>query len=245
MIEEMTDAELLQWRCQRALGEVSELAMHVRSLIVPGNGQGERGEEDPRERAPLRVTPTDAADHLFANLLLWLDYWCEQFEVIAPVSSSVAWSNYREVQGFRAGTSVEDAGRLAGKVAAALLALEPSIATHGQGSVYHGEIVRLVGEVRGRFPMEQRKPRPAAPRACPTCKRFEVRADWWGVDVTDVEVKCGHCGWRPEGDVRALSGWLEPVEVDRRVEPFDPSNPFHEGLRAPVRSTHDSERSAD
>lgn len=240
--EDMTDAEVLEWRCSRALGEVAELAAHVRSLIVPGNGQGERGEEDPRERAPLRVTPTDAADHLFANLLLWLDYWCEQFDVVAPVSASVAWSNYREVQGYRAGTSVEDAARLAGKVARALLAQASSIRGHDQGPVYHSEIVRLVGEVRGRFPMEQRAPRPAVARACPRCGEREVRADWWGVDVADVQVACGACGWSPGVDYRALVGWLEPVEeTGRRLEVFDPANPFHAGLR-PSASVEEADR---
>lgn len=237
---ERTEAELLEWRCVRALGEVAELAMHVRSLIVPGNGQGERGEEDPRERAPLRVTPTDAADNLFANLLLWLDYWCEELDVATPVSARVAWSNYREVQGFRAGTSVEDAGRLAGKVATALKALSEGIRGHQQGGVYHSEIVRLVGELRGQFPLEQRKQREASARPCPTCKHFEVRADWFGVDRGDVEVRCSQCGWRAEADYKTLMGWIEPVERERRLEPFDPGNPFHEGLRAPVRSSHDS-----
>ena len=240
MIEEQserTEAEILEWRCSRALGEAAELAMHVRSLIVPGNGQGERGEEDPRERAPLRVTPTDAADHLFANLLLWLDYWCEELGQAMPVSASVAWSNYREVQGFRAGTSVEDASRLVGKVAGALLSMDVMIGRHPQGGVYHVEIVRLVGELRGQFPLEQRKQRPASARPCPTCKQFEVRADWWGVDKGDVEVRCSHCGWRADADYKALMAWIEPEERERRVEPFDPGNPFHEGLRTTVRGT--------
>lgn len=242
---ERTEAEILEWRCMRALGEAAELAMHVRSLIVPGNGQGERGEEDPRERAPLRITPTDAADNLFANLLLWLDYWCEELGQAMPVSASVAWSNYREVQGFRAGTSVEDASRLVGYVTGALRSMAAGIAMHGQGGVYHLEIVRLVGEVRGQFPLEQRKQRAASARPCPTCGELEVRADWYGVDDTDVEVKCGHCGWKSDADYKALMTWLEPEKPKRRLEPFDPANPFHEGLRAPVRSTHDSERSTN
>ena len=112
MVEERTEAELLAWRCQKALRAAPELAMHVRSLIVPGNGQGERGEEDPRLRAPLRLTPADAADHLFANLLLWVDYWCEELGEGMPVRASFVWSNFREVQGFRAGTSNEQASKL-------------------------------------------------------------------------------------------------------------------------------------
>lgn len=238
--DERSEAEVLAWRCDRALREAPEIAMHVRSLIVPGNGQGERGEEDPRERAPLRVTPTDAADNLFANLLLWLDYWCEELGQATPLPASVAWSNYREVQGFRAGTSVEDASRLVGKVTAALRSMAEGIALHGQGGVYHVEIVRLIGELRGQFPLEQRKVRPAHARPCPNCKEAEVRADWWGVDDTDVEVKCGACGWKSDADYKALMTWLVPVKGERVLEPFDPGNPFHEGLRASVRSSPDS-----
>lgn len=243
-VEERTEAELLAWRCDRALKDAPELAMHVRSLIVPGNGQGERGEEDPRERAPLRVTPTDAADNLFANLLLWLDYWCEELGQGNPLPASVAWSNYREVQGFRAGTGVQAAGRLVGKVTGALLALGDGIARHGQGGVYQVEIVRLVGEVRAQFPVQERAKRPVSARACPRCGEFEVRADWWGVDRGDVEVFCSLCGWRADVDrrtYRELMTWIEPEETERRVEPFDPSNPFHEGLRASVRSSPISE----
>ncbi len=240
-VEERTEAEVLEWRCSRALREAPELTMHVRSLMVPGNGQGERGEEDPRERAPLRVTPTDVADHLFANLLLWVDYWAEELGEAVPVSASVAWSNYREVQGFRAGTSAEAAAALTARLTRCLESWSVGISRHAQGGVYHSEIVRLVGGVRGMFPLEARPERPVSPRACPTCGEYEVRADWWGVDVGDVEVRCSHCGWRADEDYRSLMAWIEaPDREARRVEDFDPTNPAHVALRS-ERDLHISE----
>lgn len=233
MVVERTEAELLEWRCTRALREAPELAMHVRSLMVPGTGQGERGEEDPRARLPMRVTPTDTADHLFANLLLWVDYWGEQLGRVSSVPAAVAWSNFREVQGFRAGTTAEGAGKLTGRVTRCLLDWSGEIARHAQGGVYHSEIVRLVGEVRGMFPLEVRPDRPVSPRPCPQCGEREVRADWWGVDRGDVEVRCLSCGWRAEEDYRALMAWIEPKEQEARsVEDFDPRNPAHAALRA-------------
>lgn len=231
MVVERAEAEVLEWRCTRALREAPELVMHVRSLIVPGNGQGERGEEDPRERAPLRVTPTDTADHMFANLLLWVDYWAEQLGQALPLPAAAAWSNFREVQGFRAGTTAEGAARLTGRVTRCLLDWSDGIARHTQGGVYHAEVVRLVGEVRGMFPLEVRPERPVSPRACPRCGEREVRADWWGVDRGDVEVRCFHCGWRADQDYRALMAWIEaPEQSGRVVEDFDPTNPAHAAL---------------
>jgi predicted RNA-binding Zn-ribbon protein involved in translation (DUF1610 family) len=230
-MDERTEAEVLEWRCMRALREAAELTVHVRSLMVPGNGQGERGEEDPRERAPLRVTPTDTADHLFANLLLWVDYWAEELGRGMPMSASMAWSNYREVQGFRAGTTAEAAGRLTAHVTGWLRLWAQDIARHPQGAVYQAEIVRLVGGVRGQFPLEERPERPVSPRPCPTCGETEVRADWWGVDEGDVEVRCSHCGWRADADYRALMAWIRAEAVEgKRVEDFDPSDPAHAAL---------------
>jgi|GEM_PF-2959996 len=232
MDDDLSEAEVLAWRCSKALREAPELVMHMRSLIVPGNGQGERGEEDPRERAPLRITPTDGADHLFANLLLWVDYWCEQLEQGLPLPASFVWSNYREVQGFRAGTSVERAGGLTSTLTRWLLEHDVAIGRHPQGGMYRFEIVQLVGQWRGRFPMDPRRVRPAAARPCPQCGELEVRADWWGVDQGDVEVRCSLCGWRADADYRGLMAWIAPpVGEERREEPFDAANPFHAGLR--------------
>lgn len=205
--EEQAEAELRTFRADRALAGAAELVMHVRSIAI--SGDGERGETLPEWTAPMRITAADDSDAVYAQLLNWVDYWTRELGYRPPALARVAWSNQREAQGFRPSTTPEGASALVSVLVTWLRIRREQIQTHPAAPAYEEDVTAFLGELRGRYALEPRKPRPAAPRACTLCGEFAVQADWYGVDVKDVEVKCSMCGHEvPVASYRRVLEWL-------------------------------------
>ena len=199
---------LLERRTQKALQGASELALHVRSLAV--NGKTERGETLPEWSAPMRITAVDDLDEVYAQLINWVSFWAETLEVAPPSTAVVAWSNLKEVQGFRAGTTPEGAQFLVRLQTMWLGVHAPQIRDNETVTVYQEDIVNVLGALRGKYPMAPRPPREISERPCTTCGEYSVGAEWNSDDLTDVTVQCAHCGEEYPTSPRSIIDWLTP-----------------------------------
>jgi hypothetical protein len=205
--EEEAAALLRSFRADRMLAKAAEVIVHVRAKAT--SGDQERGETLNEWSAPMRITSADAADEVYVQLLNWVSFWSAELQVAPPSSAIAAWSNMREAQGFRAGTSPEGAAALVTMQTMWLRLRREEIRAHASGPVYEDDVIRFLGELEGANPLEQRDPRPAYARPCPVCDVFAVRAEWFGPDIRDVAVECSHCGHVIGADsYRAVLSWL-------------------------------------
>lgn len=215
------------WRCREALLELPDLVGHVRSLVVNSDGRGERGDVGAvivrdgvtddgtvqllglrAQSAPLRVSAVDDLDEVYAQLVSWVLYWAERLGETIPVP--VAWANDREVQGFRAGTTVGAAMLLTQSMTLWLLAHHSRIRDDEQGERYCVDFTRAVWRFRARYPVKAGRLRAPVARVCRTCGEQEVRVSWFSEqDDGEVVVRCEHCGWTP--DARDVARVLREV----------------------------------
>lgn len=201
------------WRARGALQEAPEVVAHVRSLVVDADGRTEPGETLRIDSTPLRVTPTDAADEMYAQLVSWVLYWAERLELPAP-ATAVAWSNMREVQGFRAGTTTQGAALLTRLQTMWLLTHHDAIVADEYGPQYIADITGAIWKLRNRYPMRDRGTRdqPSASRPCPLCKGDTVDVHWFSEEDQDLPVVlCSLCGWMPANERQTLRVLREVV----------------------------------
>lgn len=190
------------WRARQALNEAPEVLAHVRSLVMGSDGRVEPGEILRIDSTPLRVTPTDAADELYAQLVNWVIYWAEVLEE-QPPAAAVAWANMREVQGFRAGTTEEGALLLTRVQTMWLLLRHERIVEEPYGPQYVQDITSAIWRVKARFPTREPRPRavPVMPRPCPICQGNTVEVYWFSEkDQAAPAVLCSLCGWMPKSE---------------------------------------------
>lgn len=209
--EEEAAARVLAWRAQRALGDAPELMAHMRELIPTP----ERGEFDRHMWAPMRLTPTDEADQFYANIINWVLTWAEYLTTTPPSSSTVAWANDREVQGFRANTTPQGALVLTRLQTNWLIHHFEEIQQHEHGLRFCRDLVDEITALRGRYPVAPRRPRPVSLRPCPY-GHLAVGADWMGYELTYVEIRCEHCGW--------VADTPKPSEIIRWLKSFTDTN---------------------
>jgi hypothetical protein len=215
-------------RARQRLHEAPGLIAYVRTLIVPASaqqsdGQPRGGSKEPP--APLRVDAVDEADSVYAQLLNWVAYWSEQLQIPAPVTATYAWSNDREVQGFRAGVTPEGAAGLVQNLGTWLMLHQDAIERHEQAGEYFDDVAQLVRDLRGKFPRVSRGMRPVSPRPCPVCDEPAMGAEWHSDELTDFTLTCAHCGLEgsTEGllhdhDVRSI---LTEMRVEYAPEPAE------------------------
>jgi hypothetical protein len=208
-------ALLLEKRARRALGEASEIAMHVRGIAI--NGKVERGETLPEWSAPMRITAADDLDEMYAQIINWVIYWAETLEMQPPASTIVAWSNAKEVQGFRAGTTPEGAAMLVRLQTMWLLGRHEQIAGHAAGPDYLLDVSRFVFAINARYPSKEPRPKQVSPRPCPLCGEATVGAEWASEDVLDVTVACEHCGHQIDAKPSNILKWLDVDELAEAI----------------------------
>lgn len=210
LTEEEAEAAVRTHRADGLLALAPELILHVRSIA--SSGDSERGETLPEWSAPMRITATDDSDAVYVQLLNWVSFWSDALGVKPPAVALVAWANAKEAQGFRAGTSPEGASLLVRLQTSWLRIRRDEIVRHASRVAYEADLIEFLGELRGKYPLEQRAPRKASPRPCEVCGAFAVRAEWWGPDDRDVEVKCQVCEHvvevEVEGSARKVLDWL-------------------------------------
>jgi len=192
-------------RARKRLYGAASLVAHVRTLVVPAGAQRSDGlprggsEEAP---APLRIDAVDETDSVYAQLLNWVDSWSETLHITPPVSATYAWSNGREVQGFRAGVTPEGAGVLVGNVAVWLLTHQQTIERHPSAAVYFEDVSTFLGDLGKKFPRSNRGTRPVMPRPCPVCDGPGMGVEWQSEQLLDFTLVCDYCGF--EGSTGAL-----------------------------------------
>lgn len=201
---EAAEAALRDYRSRKALGQAAELAAHVRSLI----NSPERGEVLSEYVSPMKLSPTDDIDALYAELINWVSYWSRWLEMTPTATSVVAWRNNREVQGFRAGTTPNGAGMLVRLQTMWLLSRADMIARHPAGAEYQEVIASLVWSLKSRYPTTEKRKRDVSPRPCTLCGEPEVGAEWGSENPLDVKIECGHCGLDYPTTARNIAKWL-------------------------------------
>ncbi|MCS6570310.1 hypothetical protein NYQ35_16005 [Curtobacterium flaccumfaciens pv. flaccumfaciens] len=192
-------------RARKRLHEAPGLVAYVRTLMVPAgaqrsDGQPRGGSKEPP--APFRIDAVDESDSVYAQLLNWIGYWSVELVIPAPVTATYAWSNEREVQGFRAGTTAEGAGILVQNLTTWLLLHQDKILRHQQAGEYFTDVSQIIRDLHGKFPRTSRGMRPVLPRPCPLCDEPEMGVDWSSDQLDDFTLTCNHCGY--QGDTAAL-----------------------------------------
>jgi hypothetical protein len=192
-------------RARKRLHEAPGLVAYVRTLMVPAgaqrsDGQPRGGSKEPP--APFRIDAVDESDSVYAQLLNWIGYWSAELTIAAPPTATYAWSNDREVQGFRAGVTAEGAGLLVQTLTTWLLLHQDKILRHQQAGEYFDDVARIVRDLHGKFPRTSRGMRPVLPRPCPLCDEPEMGVDWSSDQLEDFTLTCSHCGY--QGDTSAL-----------------------------------------
>jgi hypothetical protein len=148
------------------------------------------------------VDAVDESDAAYAQLLNWVAYWSETLHIAPPVTATYAWSNNREVQGFRAGVTPEGAAVLVRNSTMWLLLHQDKIERHQQAGAYFDDVAAIVWDLRKKFPRDGRGPRPVFPRPCPVCGDPSLGVEWRSEHLQDFIVVCSYCGF--EGDTAAL-----------------------------------------
>ncbi|WIB69784.1 hypothetical protein [Curtobacterium sp. MCBD17_026] len=208
-------------RARQRLNEVPGLIAYVRTLVVPAGVQRSDGLPRSASReapAPLRVDAVDEADSAYAQLLNWVGYWAETLHLSPPVTASYAWSNAREVQGFRAGVTPQGAGLLVKNLAVWLLTHQEKIERHEYAGSYFDDVAEIVWDLRKKFPRVGRGIHPVLPRACPVCDSPSMGVEWQSDQLTDFTLVCAYCGF--EGSTAALLKDRDVREIlrDMRIE---------------------------
>lgn len=160
----------------------------------------------------------DEADSAYAQLLNWVGYWAETLHLSPPVTASYAWSNAREVQGFRAGVTPQGAGLLVKNLAVWLLTHQEKIERHEYAGSYFDDVAEIVWDLRKKFPRVGRGIHPVLPRACPVCDSPSMGVEWQSDQLTDFTLVCAYCGF--EGSTAALLKDRDVREIlrDMRIE---------------------------
>ena len=188
-----------------ALTRAPELVTHIRSLIEPGSaGPSEaqwkhtKGAAAP---APLNVAAVSDADDLHAVLASWAARVVDESGMHGPhwsgsdvrpasrrrTCGGVAYEDARVV-GLTAGTD----GAATREVAGWLLTHRAWILSREWVPVMVQEVSRMVGQLRARWPVEERPAR--LPIRCPECgqralTRYAPREAGWPSTIT-----CDECG---------------------------------------------------
>ncbi|HEY8588183.1 MAG TPA: hypothetical protein VIL55_01395 [Naasia sp.] len=214
--------QLASWRCLQALIDLPAIMAHVRSLIVETDGRVEAGEEWRQLSSPLRLTPTDDADRVYAEIVNWVGYWAEVLDLRAPLA--VAWSNDQEVQGFRAGTTAERAAFLTGEQTNWLRLHHDEILAQHYAPRYVEDVTDSIWTLRSRYPTRPPRPRPRTGQLCELCYEYEMRFSWFhGEDRDRAVLQCSHCWHQPVG--REASRVREDAEIARWLEQQQLLNP--------------------
>jgi hypothetical protein len=208
-------------RARKRLSGAASLVAHVRTLVVPAGAQRSDGlprggsEEAP---APLRIEPVDETDSVYAQLLNWVDYWSETLHITPPVTATYAWSNGREIQGFRAGVSPEGAGGLVQILTVWLLAHQDAIERHSAAGDYFDDVAGFLWDLDKKFPRSSRGTRPVLPRPCPVCDGPGMGVEWQSEQLLDFTLVCAFCGF--EGSTGALlhDRDVRRLMTDMRIE---------------------------
>lgn len=208
-------------RARQRLNEAPGLIAYVRTLVVPAGVQ--RSDGLPRSAskeapAPLRVDAVDEADSAYAQLLNWVGYWAETLHLSPPVTASYAWSNAREVQGFRAGVTPEGAGLLVKNLAVWLVAHQDKIERHEYAGSYFDDVAGIVWDLRKKFPRVGRGIRPVFPRACPVCDSPSMGVEWQSDQLTDFALICAYCGFAGSTAALLKDANVRELMRDVRVE---------------------------
>ncbi|RPE75632.1 hypothetical protein EDF28_3577 [Curtobacterium sp. PhB137] len=213
-------------RARHRLGEAPGLVAYVRTLITPAGAQRSDGLPRPASKeapAPLRVDAVDESDAAYAQLLNWVAYWSETLHIAPPVTAAYAWSNSREVQGFRAGVTPEGAAVLVRNSTVWLLLHQDKIERHQQASAYFEDVASIVWDLRKKFPRDGRGPRPVFPRACPVCGDPSMGVEWHSEQLQDFTLVCSYCGFK--GDTAALLKERDLAELLRDMRSEEVAEP--------------------
>ncbi|ROP65650.1 hypothetical protein EDF55_0088 [Curtobacterium sp. ZW137] len=208
-------------RARQRLNDAAGLIAYVRTLVAPSGVQRSDGLPRPASKdapAPLRVNAVDAADSAYAQLVNWVGYWSETLHLSPPVTATYAWSNAREVQGFRGGVTPEGAGMLVKNLTVWLLTHQDKIERHEYAGSYFDDGAAIIWDLRKKFPRSGRGTRPVFPRSCPVCDSPSMGVEWQSEQLTDFTLICAYCGF--EGSTVALlkDPHVSELMRDMRVE---------------------------
>lgn len=208
-------------RARQRLSEAPGLIAYVRTLVTPAGAQRSDGQPRPASKeapAPLRVDAVDEADSAYAQLLNWVRNWSETLHLAPPVTATYAWSNAREVQGFRGGVTPEGAGILVKNLTVWLLTHQDKIERHEYAGSYFDDVAEIIWDLRKKFPRSGRGTRPVFPRSCPVCDSPSMGVEWQSEQLTDFTLICAYCGF--EGSTVALlkDPHVSELMRDMRVE---------------------------
>lgn len=220
-------ARLRALRTRQALGQAPELAQHIRGLVSAADGRGEAGAEIRMQRTPLKTGVTDDADEVYVRVSEWVEYWSETLNV--PATRARGTRNHQDAHpgadyqdapllGFYADTTPGQALLLVRMQTMWLLAHDDQITAHPAAEKYQADITSLVWGLRARHKLTQVRERDVIGRACDLCHQPAVHITWQSEELTDVDIRCEHCGLRYEV-VRPsdIEGWLGDSTRSPRV----------------------------
>jgi hypothetical protein len=208
-------------RTRQRLGEAPGLIAYVRTLITPAGTQRSDGLPRPASKeapAPARLDAMDEADTLYAQLLNTVDEMSEKLKVSPPVSATYAWSNTREVQGFRAGVTPEGAGLLVRNLTTWVLLHFDKVTRHPLAAHWYADLTQMVEDLRKRFPRASRGARMVLPRPCPVCGDPSMGIEWRSEEPGDFTLACAYCGFEGATDALLKDRDVHELLRDMRAE---------------------------
>ncbi|WIA97637.1 hypothetical protein [Curtobacterium sp. MCBA15_004] len=207
------------------LANAADHVGYIRGLVAPGSAQ--RSDGQPRSSStepplPIRVDPLEASDRVYAHLLNWVRYWAAELAIEPPVAAVYAWATDGGPQGFRSTVTPLGAWGLTSTLTTWLLLHHDTIRQQPDSDEYFGQVDDMLGQLRGRFPMDAPRARPTLARACPVCgnetMRIERRGETEGGVAASIALVCSYCAF--EGDAKALTKDrdVRTLVADIRVE---------------------------
>lgn len=198
--EETVDTAVLlslaETRARHRLEEAPGLVAYVRTMIVPAGAQRSDGPRPASKEAPapLRVDALDESDAFYAQLLNTVEEMAEKLELDPPLTAVYAWSNAREVQGFRAGVTPDGAGGLTRNLTVWILLHLDKVARHRLARHWYEDLTRVVEDLSKQFPRAERGARLVLPRTCWVCGTDGMGIEWQSADLRDFTLSCSYCG---------------------------------------------------
>jgi hypothetical protein len=179
-----------------AVDEAPDVLAHLRAQIVPDSivaTDRERVSGSSSARLPLRVSPLEDADLLYATLASWCTDHARRLGLRPPGTVQVYFDADVDVRGIPAGWSPEQAFSLGRSVCGFLAKHHELIAHLPHAGIYHDDLVDLVGRLRSRYRLNQPTARRYRPRPCPLCGEVRVLVHWPTEPGQEIVVKCDYC----------------------------------------------------
>ncbi|UOQ58111.1 hypothetical protein MUN78_04495 [Leucobacter allii] len=175
----------------RELAESTIAAQDTSAVVVSGSSE--------KARLPYRVDPADDADLLYATLIIFGREIAEKVGGASPRAlRERMWTGRDEPQGLPLGTP-SDAFTLASEIILWLRSISREIehrTAAGELGDSPTDLVRVIREMRGRYPRAEAKFKAYRPRPCPAtgCGEYTLYPIW-GPDGLHA-IRCDTCGAR-------------------------------------------------